>query len=196
MEKFITWQNHSIRTHPGCMPNQTTLFNYRWIIIPLNFLQMTSACLGPVAEGRYWVKALIQHSQLYVVALPVWGGGGIWPVLEVEAGVKQKTLVWLSVLLARQLGLSVQEGHAVCLSAEAFVWATVWFVPLPRTEDGPSRKSKVAVKLESLLKVYCSRESDAFVPARGVGYTVNQAFPVLSRSWGHLDEGLAASCYR
>lgn len=57
VEKFITWQNQSIHTPPGCMPNQTTLFNYRWIIIPLNFLQMTSACLRPVAEGRYWVKA-------------------------------------------------------------------------------------------------------------------------------------------
>lgn len=59
------------------------------------------------------MKALIQHSQLHVVALPVRGHGGIWPVLEVEAGVKQKTLVWLSVLLERQLGLNVQEGDVL-----------------------------------------------------------------------------------
>lgn len=39
------------------------------------------------------MKALIQHSQLGLVALPVRGGDGIWPVLEVEAGVKQKTFV-------------------------------------------------------------------------------------------------------
>lgn len=29
VEKFITWQNQSIQAPPGCMPNQTTLFNYR-----------------------------------------------------------------------------------------------------------------------------------------------------------------------
>lgn len=43
---------------------------------------MTSACLGPVAEGKYRVKALIQHGQLCLVALPVRGGCAIWPVLS------------------------------------------------------------------------------------------------------------------
>lgn len=176
------------------MPNQTTLFNYRWIIIPLNFLQMTSACSSSVAEGRYWVKALIQHSQLRLAALPICGGGGIWPVLEVEAGVKQKTLVWLSALLERQLGLSVPEGD------ELFGWTLIplcegvfRFVPLPRTEDGPSQQSKAGVEVLSLLKVPCSRESDAFVPGWGAGYPVNQAFPVYSKSWG--TSGLTASGY-
>lgn len=43
---------------------------------------MTSACLGPVAEGKYRVKALIQHGQLCLVALPVRGGCATWPVLS------------------------------------------------------------------------------------------------------------------
>lgn len=177
------------------MPNQTTLFNYRWIIIPSKFLQMTSACSGPVAEGRHWVKGLMQSSQLHLVALPVWGGGGIWPILEVEASVKQKTLVWLSALFERQLGLRVQEGD------ELFVWVLIrlcegmfWFLPLPRTEDCPLSDPKLMWRCCHFWK-YLVAESDAFGPGWVAGYPVNQAFPVHSRSWGHLEEGLTASGY-
>ena len=56
LEKFITWQNKSIHSPPGCKPNQTILFNYRWIIPPLNFLQITSASFCFLTDGRWWMK--------------------------------------------------------------------------------------------------------------------------------------------
>lgn len=56
LEKFITRQNKSIHSPPGCKPNQTILFNYRWIITPLNFLQITSASFCFLTDGRWWMK--------------------------------------------------------------------------------------------------------------------------------------------
>lgn len=56
LEKFITWQNKSIQSPPGYKPNQTILFNYRWIITPLNFLKITSASFCFLTDGRWWMK--------------------------------------------------------------------------------------------------------------------------------------------
>lgn len=98
------------------MPNQTTLFNYRWIIVPWKYLANDISLLGPCGWGQVSSEGL-NSAWPAVSCCPSCPRGlcksGLfcrtcW--LEVEAAFKQATLVWLSALLARQLGLGVQAG--------------------------------------------------------------------------------------
>lgn len=47
-------EKHSFSFRLGAKSNHS--FNYRWIITPLNFLQITSASFCVLTDGRWWMK--------------------------------------------------------------------------------------------------------------------------------------------
>lgn len=150
---------------------------------------MTSACLGPVAEGKYRVKALIQHSQLRLVALPVRGSCATWPVLsKVLTGGGSSFQTDDTRVIECPVGKAAgarcaSRRCAICSTARACVWACFDLFLHPGLGVAPLRNPRLLWSPCSAIAFEASFVAASLMPWFQCGEQ--------SELWARLSQGTA-----